>query len=64
MNEVTYRVRYSYVDQFGGNHFASGPHHDTLADAQFWGLAEFRVVKPDAWWIERVETIEFHTKEA
>ena len=61
---ASYRVRYSYVDQFGSDHFASGPHHDTLAHAQLWAQCEFLGVEPDAWWIERIETVEFHTREA
>ena len=64
MSGVTYRVCYSYADQFGHERREAGPHYRERVNAELWAATMFISIKPDAWWIERVETIEFHTKEA
>ena len=47
MNEVTYRVCYSYADQFGRERVETGPHYRERVNAELWAATMFISIKPD-----------------
>lgn len=57
----TYRAVYTYTDQFGMSHWVRLDHKPDWSGA-ISSLSEVLKCRGsmDAWWIERVEVVEFH----
>ena len=63
ITDLTYRVKWSYVDQFHIDRRGQSDPMDTVAEAQSYASVKFEVDKPDAWWIESATTVEYHMKD-
>lgn len=56
----SYRVTWTYVDQFGRDRRESSDHMGSRMEAVYFAADYLTEAVPDAWWIDEIRTVEYH----
>lgn len=60
MNETTFIVNWTYIDQYGYERHASETNFDTLEMAKGWARTYIDPHDYETWWIDSVKTFHLH----
>ena len=60
MNETTFIVNWTYVDQFGNDRRESETNFETLEMAKEWARFYIESYDYETWWIDSATTVHIH----
>lgn len=62
MNDLSFSVHWTYVDQMGADRREESPTLLTRTEARSFAARQFADFTPDVWWINETRVIEYHER--